>query len=285
MAKLIKCKGCGSEIYKGAKICPQCGKKNKKHTGIIFICIIIIIILLIALFATKNNHKNKDQKTELLWPNSALAKLIPAPDSKYGKIILDSSDSLDITVYSFSENNYNDYVEKCKDAGFNVDYSASSYSYNASDANGNELYLFYLETNEEMNIQLTAFKENNNTSVETENDETTVDTTETESEDTQTVSDEKSKDTEKNNDSQDVDFRKWVDEYEEFMNDYCDFMEDYDATDLSALTEYTELLEKYNDFLTATEKLDESNYSVDDWKYFLDTQTRITKRLSKIQIK
>lgn len=50
MAKMTKCKACGSEIAKGAKTCPKCGKdqrsffgKHKIITGIIVIIIIIVI--------------------------------------------------------------------------------------------------------------------------------------------------------------------------------------------------------------------------------------------------
>ena len=30
MSKMIKCKHCGQEIAKSAKVCPSCGGKNKK---------------------------------------------------------------------------------------------------------------------------------------------------------------------------------------------------------------------------------------------------------------
>lgn len=43
--KMTKCKACGQEIAKTAKICPNCGAKNKKkHT--ILICIIIFFVLI-----------------------------------------------------------------------------------------------------------------------------------------------------------------------------------------------------------------------------------------------
>ena len=42
MAKLIKCKTCGGEIAKNAKVCPHCGAKNKKKH--VFLGIVLFII-------------------------------------------------------------------------------------------------------------------------------------------------------------------------------------------------------------------------------------------------
>lgn len=47
MGKMVKCKTCGEEIAKSAKVCPKCGAKQKKHT-ILGIILIIFGVLLIA---------------------------------------------------------------------------------------------------------------------------------------------------------------------------------------------------------------------------------------------
>lgn len=44
MKKFVRCKKCGAEIYKGAKICPQCGAKNKGSFGILLLVIAVIVI-------------------------------------------------------------------------------------------------------------------------------------------------------------------------------------------------------------------------------------------------
>lgn len=46
MAKLVKCKTCGAEIAKSAKVCPKCGAKQ--HVGALSACSIIIVITLCA---------------------------------------------------------------------------------------------------------------------------------------------------------------------------------------------------------------------------------------------
>lgn len=45
--KMIKCKTCGEEIAKSAKVCPKCGAKQKKHT-VLGVILIIFGVLLIA---------------------------------------------------------------------------------------------------------------------------------------------------------------------------------------------------------------------------------------------
>lgn len=46
MKKLVKCKTCGTEIAKTAKVCPKCGAKQ--HQGVYSLCVVIILITLFA---------------------------------------------------------------------------------------------------------------------------------------------------------------------------------------------------------------------------------------------
>lgn len=43
MAKMVKCKTCGADIAKNAKVCPNCGAKNKKPP--------VALIVIVAIFA------------------------------------------------------------------------------------------------------------------------------------------------------------------------------------------------------------------------------------------
>ncbi len=58
MSKMKKCKTCGQPIAKSAKICPNCGAKNKKSriTGLLFLLIIAIMIFVIV-----NNDRDNDK--------------------------------------------------------------------------------------------------------------------------------------------------------------------------------------------------------------------------------
>lgn len=48
MAKIVKCKTCGAEIAKSAKVCPKCGAKQKKHIALGVILVIFGILLVSA---------------------------------------------------------------------------------------------------------------------------------------------------------------------------------------------------------------------------------------------
>ena len=48
MAKLIKCKTCGTEISNKAPTCLSCGEKQKKHHPILALFLSVIIIISVA---------------------------------------------------------------------------------------------------------------------------------------------------------------------------------------------------------------------------------------------
>lgn len=46
--KLVTCKHCGAEIAKSAKVCPQCGGKNKQHKALGIALVILGVLLIIG---------------------------------------------------------------------------------------------------------------------------------------------------------------------------------------------------------------------------------------------
>lgn len=62
MGKMVKCKTCGEEIAKSAKVCPKCGAKQKKHT-VLGIILVILGVLLIAA-AIGGGGKEEPKKVE-----------------------------------------------------------------------------------------------------------------------------------------------------------------------------------------------------------------------------
>lgn len=48
MGKMIKCKTCGEEIAKSAKVCPKCGASQKKHPVLGVILVIFGVLLIVA---------------------------------------------------------------------------------------------------------------------------------------------------------------------------------------------------------------------------------------------
>ena len=58
--KMVKCKACGNEIAKSAKVCPNCGKKNKKPLWQT-ILVIFGIIIVIGIFAGKGGGSSDNE--------------------------------------------------------------------------------------------------------------------------------------------------------------------------------------------------------------------------------
>ena len=58
--ELVKCKTCGEEIAKKAKICPRCGAKVKKKNVLLIIAIVVIGIIAIGSMAGKDEPKLVD---------------------------------------------------------------------------------------------------------------------------------------------------------------------------------------------------------------------------------
>lgn len=60
MAKMVKCKTCGEEIAKSAKVCPHCGARQKKR---VFLGIVLFIIG-ISLFSAGINGFNTSSTSQ-----------------------------------------------------------------------------------------------------------------------------------------------------------------------------------------------------------------------------
>lgn len=308
MAKMTICKGCGATMDKRAKSCPQCGRKNKKPVRFIVTGVIVYVIIMIVIVGNiaKRNEKEEDSYSTYRWPSNGIAALLPEPDAEYGEITNESKDSFAIDLYHMSKNDFEDYIEACKEEGFSVDYNKTSSSYYADDRNGNSLSIWYDEDDEEMTIRIMAAVDvidedrgtdeiaDNNTGNNTDNntvtsdqEEDTADNTEiTDAAETGSETEETETDETENSDSQNtenVEFREWVDSYEAFMNEYIDFMKNYESTDISMLARYSELMSTYTEFLNATNSLKEDDYSVSDWAYYMEAYVRIMNRLSAIQ--
>ncbi|MBS4785058.1 MAG: hypothetical protein KH009_02995 [Clostridiales bacterium] len=94
-------------------------------------------------------------KEKLDWPSSGLAVQLPEPESKYGKVRSDTSDSLSVWIEEVTERDYRDYLEQCKELGFIID-PDQDLGYAAYNDEGYHLQLRYAKSNEKMSIDLDA---------------------------------------------------------------------------------------------------------------------------------
>lgn len=81
--------------------------------------------------------------SDIYWPKSELAKTLPVPEKLYGIVNWDDSDSLDVDIANVTVAEFNAYIDKCIEAGYNIDYSRDDNSFSAENADGNELDIWY----------------------------------------------------------------------------------------------------------------------------------------------
>lgn len=218
----------------------------------------------------------------LNWPKSEIASLLPIPKSSVGKVSSDSSDGCFIYVGKMSADDFNNYVDECVEKGFVVDYERGDKFYYADDKNGNHISLIY-QGNNVITIEIRKSDDVKDEETELENDD--KEETQTESAETEPDETENTSDNIELVDGMRPEFKKAMDSYEEFMNEYCDFMKKYeesDGTDLDLLSDYADYMSKYADVVKDFEAWDSEELNAAEMAYYLDVQTRITKRLLEI---
>lgn len=75
------------------------------------------------------------------------------------------------------------------------------------------------------------------------------------------------------------DIKEAIDSYESFMNQYCDFMNSYDTTDLSMLSEYSELMSEYVTTTAKFEKIQDEDLNDAELAYYLEVSNRVSQNL------
>lgn len=221
------------------------------------------------------------------WPKSEVAALLPIPESSVGKISSDSADGCFIYVGKMSVDDFNAYVDKCVEKGFVVDYERGDKFYYADDENGNHISLTYQGNNViSIEIKKSDDAEKEETDPENEDGEKTqTESIEAESAETELTESESLGNNSESADGMRPEFKKAMDSYEEFMNEYCDFMKKYeesDGTDLELLSDYADYMSKYAEVVKDFEAWDSEELNDAEITYYLDVQTRITKRLLEI---
>ena len=117
------------------------------HTMAVLIGLVLIVPLVMVM--------DKKPLNKFDWPQSGLATRLPVPKSNKGEIHTNSDDRLWVEVFKTAQNQYEEYLQKCKDMGYVVD-SDTSWGYKAYDDEGYKLSLSYVDTQDEMSIELEA---------------------------------------------------------------------------------------------------------------------------------
>lgn len=290
--KMIICRNCNTAITKKAKICPSCGAKNKKpfyKKAWFIILSIIVVIGVIGSIGGDNGGSNKDNEVdkteEYKWPDSDIGRMIPLPDSSYGKVSYESEDSFWIDIYDISDEQFENYIDECKNCGFTVDYNKFDGYYSAEDKKGYSLSLTY--NKETLSISMNAPAEE----AESQDNADVEDTEEASSEETTpSTEDEQNAAESTDNDSQELvdgmrpEFKEAMDSYEAFYDEYCDFMKKYaeNPTDLELIAEYADMVSELAEMDKKFQAWDEDEMNDAEAKYYLEVSARVAKKLLEI---
>lgn len=177
----MKCKNCGAEF--DGKFCPYCGEKQAKddvkenEVPIKNIDIqpkskakkpiykkwwfwVIAILLLFGIIGSFGEDSSDNEASEFNWSNMTLGSMLPIPESNIGKNLINTENYLSIDILDVTPEEYQEYVNGCREKGFTVEVSEYDTYYDAQNADGYKLMLYYFESDEEMSIDLNAPSEN-----------------------------------------------------------------------------------------------------------------------------
>ena len=256
------------------------------------------------------SSKTTESKTEaaaendFVWPFGEIGNMLPKLEGKQGKLSWEDSDGLSMDLYDISTKEFTEYVKKCQEAGFNVDYSMRNNTYSAYNADGYDLYLSLNESGKKMWIRVSApeaeSEEETSGSDTAETDATTAsgseaETTEAAGSDipvettavpeTTAAPETTVAETEKSSSSKSgirPEFKDAMDSYEAFFDEYCEFMQKFKAnpSSLELLSSYSSYLQKYSDVMSKMDELGNSDMSDEEALYYAETTLRITNKLA-----
>lgn len=86
-----RCKGCGKDVSKSAKICPDCGAKLRKLTAIHWAGIVLGLIVVVAIFSTEDNSGNASRNTDISGTaaNGTNQIAVPEKQSSFSNVVAD----------------------------------------------------------------------------------------------------------------------------------------------------------------------------------------------------
>lgn len=265
--------------------------------------ILILIFVAIGVIRCGNNKNATEKRVEYRWPDSELASMIPKPDSKYGKVSMESESSFLIDIYDISSDQYEDYIDACKNSGFTVDYNKFDGFYSADNEAGYSLNLSYDGDDEELSISLFAPADDQNISEkDINNDDTLSVDNDKDTEQSETADDDKQEEdeyesteaseaeaSEESNDSELIDgmrpeFKEAMDSYEAFYEEYCEVVKQYsnNPSDLALLGKYTELMSKAIEVDEKFKAWDEKEMNAAEAKYYIEVSGRISKKMIEV---
>ena len=142
--------------------------------------LMIISIVMVMLFVKVSGYEMDIEGAEKIsWQSIVMSDKVPEPGSDYARIYQNSAEHLSINIYNIKKSEYSDYIIKCRDAGFNIDFNQYGNSFDACSESGYKISLYYSEGDKRLSINADIIdnQENNITSNIVETAEKTIEET------------------------------------------------------------------------------------------------------------
>ena len=211
------------------------------------------------------------------WTATDLGNQIPKPETEIVEAGVDNEDTFMFDAYGMSLEQFDAYVEACKEQGYTENASSSEGYYTADSADGYSVNLSYYEEDGRMSATVRAPEE----PVESEPE------TEAESEAAETGMGQTEEASASETPAADPagirpEFQQAMDSYEAFFDEYCAFMQKYaesDGSDLTLLADYASFMSQYSEMAADFEAWGEEELTDAETMYYLEVQTRINQKL------
>ena len=284
------------------------------------VTVVALVLSLIGAASGRSSSSSSSSTSEdttscsaVTFPRDGISAKLPAMDNAQGRIYYEYSDHMAMQVCNISPEEFNDYVEKIKKAGFTADYEKSSVHYQAKNNDGDEVRVQYGESYKQMTIRIesasyikeqeeddaadeeAAKKDEEEAAKQAEEQQKAEEERKKAEEEQKRLEEQEKKaqeeEAKKQQEAQNQNsggvtpsVKEAMDSYESYMNKYCDFMEKYNSSADKAgmMTDYLKMLQEYSDMTEKIEGLDQSSWTDADLQYYLEVMNRINQRLASI---
>lgn len=219
---------------------------------------------------------------ENAWVNTPLSKLVPEPDSKLAKVVTNSEKEFIYYAGKISKDNFASYANTILNSGFNKEYSNSDNYFSGTNSDGYKVNISY-EGNSVIRINVKAPVDETKTetsSVDKVKTETTSEPIKTEQPKTETPKPTENKTS--SNTGLGKEFKEAMDSYEAYIDEYCTFMKKYaksNGTDMSLIADYAKFVKKLEDANKKFDKWKNEDMNNQEASYYIEVQTRVSKKL------
>lgn len=132
--------------------------KIKKTIKIRLLLTVALVIGFVIFVAVRSGAIDiiRNFNEPLVWSESELAKTIPEIESKSGEIKYDNDENYWLEIYSFTDSEYDDYIDECKKKGYTIENKKDSISYEAYNELGYHLQLRHYNSSNDLTIRVEA---------------------------------------------------------------------------------------------------------------------------------